>query len=94
MALGELRAVGAIVTHVVGLHCALPSIVALRAAGRILRRVILSEMKAVRRADSIHKTVCSSASRRTQEYCAPRSLKNSSDRVPKNEIRTTVTPQR
>ena len=43
--LGELRAVGAFVTHVVGLHCALPSIAALSAASRVLRRVILSEMK-------------------------------------------------
>ena len=67
MVLGELCAVSAFVTHVVGLHCALPSIVALRALGRVLRRVILSEMKAVRRADSIHKTVCSSAFRRTQK---------------------------
>ena len=69
---GELRAVSAFVTHVVGLHCALPSIAALRALGRVLRRVILSEMKAVRRADSIHKTGCSSAFRRTQ-HCEPRS---------------------
>ena len=69
----ELRAVGAFVTHVVGLYCALPSIVALRALGRVLRRVILSEMKAVRRADSIHKTGCSSAFRRTQKHCEPRS---------------------
>ena len=48
MVLGELRAVGAFVTHVVGLHRALPFIAALRAVGRVLRRVILSEMKAVR----------------------------------------------
>ena len=61
--LGELRAVSAFVTHVVGLYCALPSIAALRALGRVLRRAILSEMKAVRRADSIHKTGCSSAFR-------------------------------
>ena len=60
--LGELCAVSAFVSHVVGLHCALPSIVALRALVRVLRRAILSEMKAVRRADSIHKTGCSSAS--------------------------------
>ena len=45
MMLGELRAVGAFVTHVVGLHCALPSIAALRTLGRVLRRVIPSEMK-------------------------------------------------
>ena len=44
MMLGELRGVSAFVTHVLGLHCALPSIVALRALGRVLRRVILSEM--------------------------------------------------
>ena len=68
MMLGELRGVSAFVTHVLGLHCALPSIVALRALGRVLRRVILSEMKAVRRADSIHKTGCSSAFRRTQKH--------------------------
>ena len=73
MMLGELRAVGAFVTNVAGLHCALPSIAALRALGRVLRRVILSEMKAVRRADSIHKTVFSSAFRRTQKHCEPRS---------------------
>ena len=70
--LGELRAVGTFVTHVAGLHRALPSIAALRAAGRVLRRAILSE-KAVGTADSMHKTVCSTPSRRTQKYCAPRS---------------------
>ncbi len=86
--LGKLRAVGAFVTHVVGLHCALSSIAALRKLGRVLRRAIPSEMKAVRRADSIHKAVCSSAYRRTQKHCAPQSEKNNSDRVPKNEIRT------
>ena len=55
MMLGELRGVSTFVTHVLGLHCALPSIVALRALGRVLRRVILSEMKAVGTADSVHK---------------------------------------
>ena len=74
MMLGELRGVSAFVTHNLGLHCALPSIVALRASGRVLRRVILSEMKAVRRADSIHKTGCSSTFRRTQKHCAVASL--------------------
>ena len=48
MILGELRAVGA---FVVGLHCALPSIAALRAVGRVLRRAIFSEMKAIWRAE-------------------------------------------
>ena len=68
MVLGEMRAVGAFVTHVVNLYHALPSIAALRAAGIVLRRAILSEMRAVGTADSVHKTVCSSASRRTQKY--------------------------
>ena len=73
MMLGELSAVGAFVTHVVGLHYALPSIAALRAAGRVLRRVILSEMGTVGTADSMHKAVFSSASRRASKYCAPQS---------------------
>ena len=84
----DVRAVIASLSHVVGLHCALPSIATLSAASRVLRRVILSEMKAVRRFFSIHKTVFSSASRCTQKYCAPQSGKNNSDRVPKNKIRT------
>ena len=69
--LGELRAVGAFVTYVAGLHCALPSIAALRAVGRVLRRFILSEMEVVRRKDSIHKTACSSVPRRALLFCAP-----------------------
>jgi hypothetical protein len=85
MMLGELCAVSAFVTHVVGLQCALPFIVALRALGRVLRRVILSEMKAVRRFFSLHKTGCSSASRRADLLCAPQTGKNNSDRVPTNK---------
>ena len=88
MMLGELRAVGAFITHVTGLYFALTSIAALRALGRVLRRVIISEMKAVRRADSIHKTVCSSAFRRTKKALRALKLKGNSNRVPKNEIRT------
>ena len=83
--LGEMRAVGAFVTHVVDLYYALPSIAALRAAGRVLRRVILSEMKAVRRFFSLHKTGCSSASRRAHLCCAPQTGKNNSYRVPTNK---------
>ena len=90
MMLGELRAVSAFVTHVLGLHCALPSIVVLRALGRVLRRVILSEMKAVRRFFSLHKTVCSSASRRAHLFCAPQRGKNNSDRVPTNKKSTNL----
>ena len=90
MMLGKLRAVGAFVTYVVGLHCALPSIATLSEASRVLRRVILSEMKAVRCFFSLHKTGCSSASRRAHLFCAPQRGKNNSDRVPKNEIRTNV----
>ena len=90
MMLGELRAMGAFVTHVVGLHCALPSIAALRAESRVLRRVILSEMKAVRRffSDTQDRLLLSFKARplvlRTQ------SGKNNSDRVPKNKIRTNL----
>ena len=73
MVLGEMLAVGAFVTHVVNLHHALPSIAELRAAGHVLRMVILSEMKAVGTAGKMHRTICSSASRRTQKYCAPQS---------------------
>jgi hypothetical protein len=43
--LGELRAVGAFVTHVVDLHRALPSIAALCAAGRALKCPVLSEKR-------------------------------------------------
>ena len=43
--LGELRAVGAFVTHVVYLHHALLSIAALRAAGHVLRRADLGRSK-------------------------------------------------
>ena len=64
MVLGEMRAVGAFVTHVVNLHHALPSIAELRAAGHVLRMVILSEMKAVGTAYSMRRAVCFSASRR------------------------------
>ena len=38
MVLGEMRAVGAFVTRVVNLHHALPSIAALRAAGRFFAK--------------------------------------------------------
>ena len=69
----DVCAVSAFFTHDAGLHCALPSIATLSAASRVLRRVILSEMKAVRRFFSIHKTVCSSASRRALLFCAPQS---------------------
>ena len=61
MVLGELRAVGAFVTHVVNLHHALPSIAALRVAGRVLQRAVLSEMKAARSADSVNKAADFSA---------------------------------
>ena len=61
MVLGEMRAVGAFVTHVVNLYHALPSIAALRAAGRVLRRAVLSEMKAVGTADLMHKAANSSS---------------------------------
>jgi hypothetical protein len=56
MVLGELLAVGAFVTRIVNPHRALPSISALRAAGRVLRCSVLSEKKAVRSADGLHKT--------------------------------------
>ena len=90
MMLGELRGVSAFVTHNLGLHCALPSIVALRALGRVLRRVILSEMKAVRRFFSLHKTGCSSASRRAHLFGATQTGKNNSDRVPTNKKSTNL----
>ena len=47
MMLGEMRAVGAFITHIVNLYYALPSIAALRAAGRVLKCSVLSEKKAV-----------------------------------------------
>ena len=53
--LGEMCAVGAFVTRVVNLYHALSSIAALRAAGRVLRRAVLSEMKAVGTAGSMQK---------------------------------------
>ena len=58
--LDELRTVSAFVTHVANLHRIFPAIAALRAAGRVLRRAVLSEIKAVRSADSMHKTASSS----------------------------------
>ena len=73
MVLGEMCAVGAFVTHVVNLYHALPFIAALRAAGRVLRRAIRSEMEAVGTADSMHRAVCSSTPRRTSKYCVPQS---------------------
>ena len=86
----DVRAVSASFTRVVGLHCALPSIATLSAASRVLRRVILSEMKAVRRFFSLHKTGCSSASRRAHLFCAPQTGKNNSDRVPTNKKSTNL----
>ena len=86
----DVRDVSALFTHVVGLHCALPSIATLSAASRVLRRVILSEMKAVRRFFSLHKTGCSSASRRAHLFGATQTGKNNSDRVPTNKKSTNL----
>ena len=61
---GDVRAVGAPSDDVLDERRGLPVIAALRAAPLVLRRDVLCEMKAVERADGLHKTVSSSASRR------------------------------
>ena len=61
---GDVRAVGALSDHVLDERRGLPAIAALRAAPLVLRRGVLCEMKAVERADGLHKTVTSLASRR------------------------------
>ena len=57
----DVRDVGALSDDVLDERLGLPAIATLRAAPLVLRRAVLSEMKAVRSADSIHKTANSSA---------------------------------
>ena len=61
---GDVRAVGAPSDDVLDERRGLPAIAALRAEPLVLRRDVLCEMKAVERADGLHKTASSSASRR------------------------------